>query len=201
MLRYDLNLRILPPLRSMLFFKAEQSPLKFKLVTNIYKTLKTVLKNITAPTQLRCAMSCVKEGNRCSSFVFQAKTLSCVIGSTVVSTPSARSVEHTLYWIEQPVACPKRNLTLVTIDSLDSCLWFSYPVLANRSEASRNCTSNGGDLISVRSLNKLVVLRNSTFNTNLWNVGFLWIGLMFDKVNQTYYWDDDGSEINSDWQI
>ncbi|KAK6962370.1 Collectin-12, partial [Biomphalaria glabrata] len=152
-----------------LFFKAEQSPLKFKLVTNIYKTLKTVLKNITAPTQLRCAMSCVKEGNRCSSFVFQAKTLSCVIGSTVVSTPSARSVEHTLYWIEQPVACPKRNLTLVTIDSLDSCLWFSYPVLANRSEASRNCTSNGGDLISVRSLNKLVVLRNSTFNTNLWN--------------------------------
>uniref|UniRef100_A0A2C9LSJ4 C-type lectin domain-containing protein n=1 Tax=Biomphalaria glabrata TaxID=6526 RepID=A0A2C9LSJ4_BIOGL len=146
-------------------------------------------------------MSCVKEGNRCSSFVFQAKTLSCVIGSTVVSTPSARSVEHTLYWIEQPVACPKRNLTLVTIDSIDSCLWFSYPVLANRSEASRNCTSNGGNLISVRSLNKLVVLRNSTFNTNLWTVGFLWIGLMFDKVNQTYYWDDDGSEINSDWQI
>ncbi|KAK0048818.1 hypothetical protein Bpfe_021766, partial [Biomphalaria pfeifferi] len=60
---------------------------------------------------------------------------------------------------------------------------------------------NGGNLISVRSLNKLVVLRNSTFNNNLWYFGFLWIGLMLDKVNKTYCWDDDGSEINSDWQI
>lgn len=129
-----------------------------------------------------CAASCLDRYADCRSFMFNPDTGLCTPGASISrAEPAPNSTEGFLYY-----SCDsEKGFSLQTHESTLACVGL-FRTKLSYTLADASCTSKGGFLMSVKNLDKLIIL------TQIWETNNTWVGC--DDLAQAgeYRWKEDG---------